>query len=388
MTEPASDSILDLVGPLAFRVSGAGEVAALTEQSAALLAQLPGRESALIELFGLAPAEPTAALRAQPRRTTTVTVGERRVQLRWDVLTTGEGEGCVCVAVDWQPLRELLDRLQQQTLQFKEIALNILPSHVVSDLLARRVVRPRAHRRTTILFADVVDFSKMARQLDPVTLLRRLDAYFTLFDDIAEAYSLVKVKTSGDAYLCVGGIPERRPSHAVDVVLAALAMRERLDGQRSASGLVDRGNLDHWHFRFGAHSGPCITGVVGRSRHFFDIWGDAVSIAAQVEAQGEVGQINVSGDTRDLVEAFCECSPRGPLTRDAGVPMQRYVVERLRAELAADEGGLLPGPRLFEAYRASFYPEIDAESLDEHTVPALLRRAAESGSPPERDSRP
>src|SRR5262249_54777130 len=120
----------------------------------------------------------------------------------------------------------------------------------------------------------------------PDQLIGQLDDYFSAFDEIAERHRLEMLKTIGDAYMCVGGVPETNRSHFIDACLAALEMQQLIAGiNRQRKKL----RLPHWDLRIGLHTGPVIAGVVGRRKFIYDVWGDAVNVAARMESAGAAG---------------------------------------------------------------------------------------------------
>ena len=173
--------------------------------------------------------------------------------------------------------------------QYKETLLNIIPAYIAEELVRSKTVHPKVYRHTTILFTDVVSFSRIARHLDPVSLIRKLNGYVTLHDRIMDEFGIEKIKTIGDSYMCVSGIPNKKKSHAVDCCLAALNLLNVLDEIKQEKKEVKGENLDlnNWTFRIGAHTGPCISGVIGYKKYSFDIWGDSVKARLRARSAKE-----------------------------------------------------------------------------------------------------
>ena len=176
----------------------------------------------------------------------------------------------------------------------------------------------------TVLFTDFVGFSKTAGNMEPADLVGQLDEYFTAFDEIIEANGLEKLKTIGDAYMCVGGIPKRNETHADDCCRAALAMVRRaalIGKQRAAEG------HPAWGLRVGINTGPIIAGVVGTKKFAYDVWGDAVNLAARLESAGAPGRVNISASTKERIDDYFHTEFRGKLAVKNMGEVEMYFVE-------------------------------------------------------------
>ena len=159
----------------------------------------------------------------------------------------------------------------------EELLVNILPVSVAEELKKSGKVHPKYEPSATILFADFKGFTLLAERMEPVALIGLLDQYFTAFDEIVTRHGLEKLKTIGDAYMAVAGVPAANRRHSIDTCLAALelqAVTARMKAQR------EKMRLAALELRVGIHTGPVISGVVGRRKFTFDIWGDAVNTAA------------------------------------------------------------------------------------------------------------
>ena len=158
---------------------------------------------------------------------------------------------------------------------------------------------------TSILFADFVGFTNMVENSDPGELLETLNTFFMGFDRIISKHNVRKIKTVGDCYMCVSGIPSQQKTHANDVCAAAMDMLKFVEGTNIQYEALGK---PRWELRIGIHSGPVIAGIAGNT---FDIWGDAVNIAARLESSGESGKIHISEKTKDYLEGDGSFSPRG-----------------------------------------------------------------------------
>ena len=190
----------------------------------------------------------------------------------------------------------------------EELLANILPASIAEELKKSGKVQPKYEPSATILFADFKGFTLLAERMEPVALIGLLDQYFTAFDEIVTRHGLEKLKTIGDAYMAVAGVPTANRQHPIDTCLAALeiqAVTARMKAQR------EKMRLPALELRVGIHTGPVMSGVVGRRKFTFDIWGDAVNTAALMEANGAPGRINVSETVAGNVKTLFELEPRG-----------------------------------------------------------------------------
>ncbi len=266
----------------------------------------------------------------------------------WRALTLPGGERVV-VGAALQGDEAIARQLAGLSLQGKQVLLNVLPPAVSERLAEARALQPKAYRESTIVFIDAVQFSRLAARVDPVSCLKQLDFYFSLFDQITSAFGMEKVTTIGDAYMGVAGVPQRRAAHAVDATLAALRVTQAVAARPGP--IVDEWE---WSFRVGLHSGPCISGIIGARRKVFDLWGDTVSIAAHVQRVGRPDTVSVSGATAQLIEPFFALQFDGTtVVRNAG-EVEIHVVRGIRPELRADAGPGLVNEAFHERYLAAF----------------------------------
>jgi class 3 adenylate cyclase len=348
-------TLLDLVEPIALRVDAEGRVTAASPAAPRWLAARRG--ASLNALFG------------RPSHGTLRELAVRGAQARpeegwpegpasWDLSVEPSG-AVLALGAALKPPDVLAGLLGRATLIEKSQALAVLPREQVGPLAER--MQPKAFREATVLFIDAVGFSQLASRVDPVTCLKQLDFFFSAFDQITAGFGVEKLRTSGDTYMAVAGVPHRRASHAVDATMAALRC-----AQVVAAGLTPIVDEWDWSFRFGLHAGPCISGVLGSRRPVYDLWGDTVSIANHVERVGRPDSVSVSGSVHRLIEPFFECVFDGTtVARSAGdVPI--YVVRGLRPEFAADARGSIANEAFKERYQARFgspCPEIAGEAL-------------------------
>ena len=246
---------------------------------------------------------------------------------------------------------------EQERERSDRLLLNILPRAIADELRTKESVAPRYHESVTIMFADFEGFSRLTERIEPKSLIEQLDQFFSAFDSIAERHRLEKLKTIGDAYMCVGGLPEPNRTHDVDSCLAALSL---LEFMRRTNTQREKLHLPRWDLRIGIHSGPVMAGVVGKSKFIYDIWGDAVNIAARLEAAGGTGRINVSDTVHNRVRSLMEFEPRGAVEVKNKAPISMHFLTRIKPEFSRDVEGLRPNEafhheceRLFPGYRAA-----------------------------------
>ncbi len=171
-----------------------------------------------------------------------------------------------------------------------------------------------------MVFADIVGFTPMAAKLSAVEVIEMLGDLFTDFDDLVAERDLEKIKTIGDSYMAVGGLPEPMEDHAVRVVDLALALIEHASSSRYFSDL---------QLRVGVHSGPAAGGVVGTRKFAYDVWGDTVNVASRLETYGVPGRVHVSEETRALSATAFEFESRPPIEmRGVGVRSTYLVIGR------------------------------------------------------------
>jgi adenylate cyclase len=221
----------------------------------------------------------------------------------------------------------------------EELLVNVLPAAIADELKRCGKVQPKYSRSATILFADFQGFTLLAERTEPAALVGFLDHYFTMFDDIVARHGLEKLKTIGDAYMAVGGVPTANHRHPIDACLAALEMQAMVARIRWRS---EKMRLPAPELRVGIHTGPVISGIVGSRRLSFDVWGDAVNTASFMEAHCPPGQINISESTAGHAKLLFELEPRGTIEAKHQRQYRMFLLNRLKPEFSSDRGGLAP----------------------------------------------
>jgi len=239
-----------------------------------------------------------------------------------------------------------LDQAQKEAAAERErsesLLRSVLPRPVAEELKGSGKVATRYFPATSILFADMKEFTKLTELVEPAALINLLDQYFTTFDEICARHQLERIKTMGDAYLAVAGVPQAHAAHAIDACLAALEIQatvERMKAQR------EKARLPALEVRIGLHAGPVIAGLVGKRRFSYDVWGDAVNIAALMEANGAPGRINISDTLAGQVSTLFELEPRGSIEAKHKGAMRMHFLNGLSAGLAREPERWQPNER-------------------------------------------
>ncbi len=202
------------------------------------------------------------------------------------------------------------------------LLLNILPSEVAEELKTKGHAEAKHFDLVTVLFSDFVNFTLAAEKMSPQELVSELDHCFKAFDEIIGKYNIEKIKTIGDAYMAVCGLPIKNNLHAENIMSAALEIKDFMAKRNNAPGSRS------FDIRIGIHSGPVVAGIVGTKKFAYDIWGDTVNTAARMEQNSEKGMINISEMSYNLVKDKFQCSYRGEVTAKNKGSMKMYYLEK------------------------------------------------------------
>ena len=214
-----------------------------------------------------------------------------------------------------------LAALRAEQEKSERLLLNVLPAPIAARLKQADGVIADAHDEVTVLFADIVDFTRRSERIAPEEVVRLLDDLFSAFDQLAQQQRLEKIKTIGDAYMVVGGLPDPRPDHAEAVAEMALAMRDEVARRFDPSGppLI----------RIGIDTGPVVAGVIGRSKFTYDLWGDTVNTASRMESHGVTGCIQVTARAYERLRDGYRFERRGPIpVKGKGEMVTYFLVAR------------------------------------------------------------
>lgn len=213
------------------------------------------------------------------------------------------------------------DELKVEKGKSDELLRNILPQEVADELKEKGSTAARHFERVTVLFADFVDFTSAGERMTPQELVNELHICFKAFDDIMADRGIEKIKTIGDAYLAVCGLPVDDEAHAQKIVDAAKEIVEFM--KERATHLENK----IVNVRVGIHSGSVVAGIVGVKKFAYDIWGDTVNTAARMQQASEPGKINISQATYNLVKDSFSCTYRGEIEVKGKGLQKMYFVE-------------------------------------------------------------
>ncbi len=215
-------------------------------------------------------------------------------------------------------LLELKESLEAEQALTAKLLRNLLPERVIAGLRDTGQIAPERFSAVTVFFSDIVDFTRLSAGLPPETVLSELSRLFSHFDRIFKANHCERIKTIGDAYLAVSGLPESDPEHCAHILQAATEAREFLkEYHRTHPEFC-------WKMRFGIHTGEVIGGIVGTEKYIYDIFGDTVNTAARMEQFSEPMKINVSEAVFRLAPPGYHFTPRPPAEVKGKGTMQMY----------------------------------------------------------------
>ncbi|RZM82828.1 adenylate/guanylate cyclase domain-containing protein [Leptolyngbya iicbica] len=218
---------------------------------------------------------------------------------------------------------EVESALRQEQQKSEQLLLNILPEAVVNQLKQFQGSLAERFDEATVLFADIVSFTPLAAQYSPLGLVNLLNQIFSAFDHLAEDYRLEKVKTIGDAYMAVGGVPVPCADHAGAVAEMALAMQTAIRQFKPVSGIP-------LQLRIGINTGTVVAGVIGIKKFSYDLWGDTVNVASRMESQGQPGKIQVTEATYERLRDRFRFTPAQEIEiKGKGRMRTYYLIGRL-----------------------------------------------------------
>ena len=218
-------------------------------------------------------------------------------------------------------IREQKEIIELEKDKSDRLLLNVLPAKVAEDLKQTGKTEPESFDDVTVYFSDVVGFTNMSTNLDPKYLIDELNEIFTAFDNIMERNFCERIKTIGDAYLAVCGMPVRNPDHPTNIINASIDIRDFLLGRNKDSEL-------EWKIRIGVHTGQLVGGVVGIKKYIYDVFGDTINTASRMESNSEPMRINISETTFHLVKDKYTIIKRKPLHVKGKGKMNMYFVEK------------------------------------------------------------
>lgn len=212
--------------------------------------------------------------------------------------------------------------ISEERNRVEKILLNILPKDTADELQQKGYVEAKRFDQTTVLFTDFKGFTAFSERMSAEEMVKSIDFYFSKFDEIIGRYNLEKIKTIGDAYMCAGGLPTKNSTNAKDAVLAGL---EILSFVKTVS-LTPPVGIQPLEVRIGINTGRTVAGIVGTKKFQYDIWGSTVNIASRMESSCEIGKINISDNTYQLIRDDIACNYRGEIEVKNGLKLKMYYV--------------------------------------------------------------
>ncbi|MBW4680775.1 MAG: CHASE domain-containing protein [Microcoleus vaginatus WJT46-NPBG5] len=203
-----------------------------------------------------------------------------------------------------EQLQKALQQLSNEQEKSERLLLNILPQPIAERLKQEQKIIADSFAEVTVLFADIVGFTQLASRISATELVQLLNEIFSAFDKLAVWHGLEKIKTIGDAYMVVGGLPMHRPDHAQAIAEMALDMQQAILQFNADQG-------EAFTIRIGIHTGPVVAGVIGTNKFIYDLWGDTVNIANRMESHGIPGCIQVSAATYEQLQHLYQFERRG-----------------------------------------------------------------------------
>ena len=230
-------------------------------------------------------------------------------------------------------IEERTSELMAEKKKTDELLLNILPVETADELKATGSAKAKNYESVSVMFADFKDFTKISETMHPEELVSELNYCFSAFDVIIHKYNIEKIKTIGDAYMCVAGLPVKNNTHFYDIVNASLEIRDFMlehKKQREARGETP------FEIRIGINTGSVVAGIVGLNKFAYDIWGHTVNIASRMESSSEPGKINISGSTYALIKNEFNCTLRGKIKPKGLDEIEMYFVDGVKVNYMSD----------------------------------------------------
>ena len=216
------------------------------------------------------------------------------------------------------------NRISKEKKRSDELLLNILPEETAEELKATGTAKAKSFDMVSVLFTDFKNFTQASEKLSPEELVAEINHCYSEFDKIITRHGIEKIKTIGDAYMCAGGLPKHNSTNPADVVSAGLEMVKFIEKNKQER--LTKGQ-PFFELRCGIHTGPVVAGIVGIKKFAYDIWGDTVNTASRMESSGEIGKVNISGTTYELVKDKFKCIHRGKVQAKNKGEIDMYFVE-------------------------------------------------------------
>jgi class 3 adenylate cyclase len=253
---------------------------------------------------------------------------DRRIQTARVLLILAVGLALIVAAAVAKQFASALKTLAEEQAKSERLLLNILPAAIAQQLKQEERTIADSFPEVTVMFADIVGFTELAAQTPAIELVEILNVIFSEFDQLTDEHGLEKIKTIGDAYMVVGGLPAAKPNHAEAIAAMALDMQDRITEFCSETGKA-------LSIRIGINTGPVIAGIIGTKKFIYDLWGDTVNIASRMESHGIPGSIQVTEATYNRLKNQYVFEDRGLISVKGKGEMNCYLLkgEKKRHEL-------------------------------------------------------
>ena len=218
------------------------------------------------------------------------------------------------------------NKISKEKQRSEELLLNILPAETAEELKTKGSAESKLINSVTVLFTDFKGFTQLSEKLTAKELVGEINECFSAFDHIMQRHGIEKIKTIGDSYMAAGGLPAPNETHATDVINAAFEIQKFMEDHKAKK--IASGQL-FFEIRIGVNTGSVVAGIVGIKKFSYDIWGDTVNTASRMESSGEVGKVNISGSTYDLVKDKFQCVHRGKIAAKGKGDIDMYFVEKI-----------------------------------------------------------
>ncbi len=251
---------------------------------------------------------------------------------------------------------------------------NTLPAEAVIELKRSGKVQANSFKLVSVLFTDVVGFTKISENMSANRLVNKLDVLFRKFDEIIDVNNLEKIKTIGDAYMCAGGIPTENSTNPIDACTAAIQIQAYMS-KIKFDAIAN--HEDFWEIRLGINTGPVTAGIIGNLRLAYDVWGSTVNLAQRMEMLSQPGKVTITGSTFNYIEPYFECEFKGKVQSKAKTWVDMYEVVRIKPELSVNGEGLIPNQRFEEIKKLHHYSNIKYYKTEHHVLKILERGLSE-----------
>ena len=267
-----------------------------------------------------------------------------------------------------EKIEEQAKLLKDEKDKTEKLLKRIIPESTAEELKQRGSARARAYKKVSVLFTDFVGFTRISERMNPTELVKRLDVYFTKFDEIIIKNNLEKIKTIGDAYMCAGGVPVRNNTNPIDTCTAALQIQAYIL-QRKTDAIAN--DDEYWELRLGINTGEVTAGVIGSERLAYDIWGATVNQAQRMEMLGAPGEVTITGTTYQFIEPYFDVSFKGKAQTKSKGLINMYVVEQIKPELSVNGEGVFPNSRFHDIVNLHHYSSINYYKAERHIMKVL-----------------